>query len=133
MHAVIRVPALLPRLHVLAVLVPEIRGQLLHAGVEEIGVLEHLVVEIILGRQAQRARLDAHVDVFGHQHDRAVRVGFVQKFNDADDLVVGLAAGEPHGQNAADGLGLEEQPPGRVLGAMRLQRDSLVDVGLLRC
>ena len=37
----------------------------------------------------------------------------------ADDLVVGLAAGERRRQLADDRLGLEKQPPGRLFSAVR--------------
>jgi hypothetical protein len=55
---------LFPGLHVLAVRVPEIRREFAHSGVEEIGVLQYLVVEIVLRGEAERAGLDPHVDVF---------------------------------------------------------------------
>ena len=109
-------------------LVPEIRRQFAHAGVEQVGVLEHLVVEIILGGQAQRARLDAHVDVLGDQDHLALGVGFLQVLDHADDLVVGLAGGKPRRQLAVDRLGLQEQPAGRLLVAGVVERDALGDV-----
>ncbi len=68
--------------------------QLAHAGVEQVGVLQHLVVEVVLGVEAQRARLDAHVDVFGHQDDLALRLLCLQVHHHADDLVVGLRGGQ---------------------------------------
>ena len=43
------------RIPCLAVLVPEIGRQFAHAGVEQVGVLEHLVVEVILRLQPERA------------------------------------------------------------------------------
>ena len=55
---------LLPALHAFAVLLPKVSGQLLHACVEQVGIFKHFVVEIVLGIHIQRARLDAHVDVF---------------------------------------------------------------------
>src|SRR5688572_1428226 len=61
--AVVGVAILLPRLDVAPVRIPEILGQGPHAGVEEVGVLQHLVVVVVLGGEAERARLDAHVDV----------------------------------------------------------------------
>ena len=83
--------ALLPALHTLAVLLPEVGGQFGHAGVEEVAVLQHLVVEVVLGVNVQRAGLDAHVDVFRHQHDVALGQLLLQMQADRDDLVVGLA------------------------------------------
>ena len=105
-QAVVGVPGLLPRFHALAVLVPEIGRQFARPGVEQIGVFEHLVVEIILGREPQGTRLDAHVDVLADEDDLALGVRFLQEFNDADDLVVRFAAGEPRRQLAGDRLGL---------------------------
>ena len=68
---VVRVAALLPRLHALAVLVPEIGGELARPGVEELRVLQHLVVEVILGRNAERTRNDGDMTrgaaLFEHQ------------------------------------------------------------------
>ena len=129
-HAVEGAPGLLPRFHLLAVRVPEVGRQLAHAGVEQVGVLQHLVVEVVLGRQRQRTRLDAHVDVLGHQDHLAARVGFLQMADHGEDLVVGLAAGQRRGQLAVDRLGLQEQAAGRLLVALRRQRDAIVDVGL---
>src|SRR6059058_1062100 len=94
----------------------------------KIRVFEDLIVEIILRCEPQRPSLDTHVDVFGNQRDGSVRVRFVQELNDADDLVVGTAACQPHGQDTADSLCLEKQSSGGVFVAMRLERDSLVDI-----
>src|SRR5688572_4664804 len=114
-HAVVRVPVLLPRLDVAPVRVPEILRQRAHAGVEEVGVLEHLVVEVILGVEPQRPRLDAHVDVLRHQHHFALRLALLEGAHDGKDLVVGLARGERRGQAAVHRLGLQKQPAARLL------------------
>ena len=103
---------LFPGLHVLAVQIPEIVRQRANAGVQEVGVFEDLVVEIVLGGESERMRLDAHVDVLGHQDDLALRDFLLQVHHHADDLVVGLAYGQVGGQVSADGLGLQEQVPG---------------------
>jgi hypothetical protein len=121
-------PFLLPGLHVLAVRVPEVARQRAHAGVEQVGVLEHLVVEVVLRRQAQRTRLDAHVDVFGHQHDFALRFFLLQIAHHGENLVVGLAGGEGGRQLAVDRLGLQEQAPLRLLPVFRLDRQPVLDV-----
>jgi hypothetical protein len=90
--AVEGVAALLPALHGLAMALPEVGGQRQHAGVEQVAVFQRLVVEVVLGRQAQCACLDAHVDVLGHQHHVARRgAGLAQALHHAQDLVVGLA------------------------------------------
>ena len=84
-------PALLPRFDAFAVAIPEIGRKLAHARVEEIGVLEHLVVEIILGGEAQRVGLDPHVDVLRDQNDVAPRMRAGELHHNGDDVVVGLA------------------------------------------
>ena len=66
------VPALEPTLH----LVPEGGGEFRAARVHHVGVVEDLVVEVVLGGDPQRGRLDAHVDVFAHEHDRVPGEGF---------------------------------------------------------
>ena len=71
-------------------LVPEVVGQGAGAGIEDVGILEHLVVEVVLGEQVEGTRLDAHVDVFRHQDDRALREFFLQVDNHREDLVVDL-------------------------------------------
>ena len=70
---------------------PEIGRQLHAAGVEQVGILQHLVVEVILCIEAQRAGLDAHVDVFGDEDHRAFGLQLLQMHDHGDDLVVGLA------------------------------------------
>ncbi len=127
-HPVVGMALLLPRLHVLAVRVPEVRRQAPHAGVEEVGVLEHLVVEVILRRQPERARLDAHVDVFRHQHHLALRLLLLQEAHDRQDLVVVLARRQRGRQVAVDGFGLQVEPAARVLPVARLQLQALLDV-----
>jgi hypothetical protein len=101
--------ALVPALHRLAVALPEVGRQLQRAGVEQVAVFERLVVEVVLGRQAQRTRLDAHVDVFGHQHHVALRLLLAQRLHHAEDLVVGLALRQAGRQADVDEVGLEEE------------------------
>ena len=100
---------MLPALHRLAVALPEVGRQRQHAGVQQVAVLERLVVEVVLGRQAQRTRLDAHVDVLRHQHDIAPLLLFAQRLDDAEDLVVGLALRQADRQVDVDQIGLEVQ------------------------
>jgi hypothetical protein len=82
------------------VLVPEVVRQLDDARVQQVGIFQHVVVEVVLGRQAQRARLDAHVDVFRHQHDGAAFLLRFQRTHHGQDLVVGLAGRQPTGSSA---------------------------------
>ena len=79
------------RHHVLAILLPEVRMQLQHAGVQQVGIFQHFVVEIVLCRQAQSTRLDAHVDVFADQSDFTFGMQSVQMADHAQDGVVGFA------------------------------------------
>src|SRR5207302_9283983 len=95
-----------------------------YAAIEEIGVLENLVVEVILGRDPDRMRLDAHVDILGYEDDAALRVQPLQVYHDRDDLVVGLAAGERWRQGGRDRLGLQEQPPARRAATRGLERNT---------
>ncbi len=124
---VVRVPTLLPRLHALAVPVPEIRRQLAHPAVEEIGVLQHLVVEIVFRGDAERTRLDPHVDVFRHQDHAALGVQMLQVHHDREDLVVGLAVRERGGQHGGDDFGLQVQPPGGGAAGLHRQRNAFDD------
>jgi hypothetical protein len=113
--AVVGAAFALPRFDVPAVVVPEVRRQLARAGIEQVGVLEHLVVEIILHRQAQGPGLDAHVDVLGHQDHLAPGIALLQVDHHADDVIVGLADRQVRGNVAVDRLGLQEKAPGDVV------------------
>jgi hypothetical protein len=86
--------------------VPEIRRQLANTGIQEIGVLEHLVVCVVLRREAERMRLDAHVDVLRHQDHVPLGLALLERTDDGEDLVVGLADSERRRQLAVDGFGL---------------------------
>jgi hypothetical protein len=128
------VAALLPALHGLAMAVPEVGRQGQHAGVEQVAVFQRLVVEVVLGRQAQCACLDAHVDVLGHQHHLAAGVLLAQALHHAQDLVVGLALRQTGRQLEIQQHGLEEQLAaglavaglGQVDADARVQRTVLV-------
>ena len=52
--------------------------------------------------------------------------------HDAEDLVVGLAAGELRRQLGDDRLGLQEQAAGGGAAAAGFERDAVVDVAGLR-
>ena len=64
---------LLPAFYPFTVLAPEVRWQSQPAGIEQVGVFQHMVIEVIFGGQTQGTRLDAHIDVFRHQHNAPVR------------------------------------------------------------
>ena len=108
--------------------VPEVRRQFAHAGVEEVDILQHLVVEIVLGGEPQRTRLDAHVDVFGHQDDLPLRLLPLQGHHHADDVIVRLAQGERLGKRAVQRLGLQEQLARGGIRRVALERDARVDL-----
>ena len=130
---VVRVPAVLPRLHRLAVPFPEVAGELLHSGIEKLGVLEHLVVVVVLGRDPQRPRLDPHVDVLAHQDHVALRVQMLQMHDDREDLVVGLAVRERGRQHRSDHLGLQVELAARRTARLGVERDALGDSVRHRC
>ena len=104
---------LLPGLHALAVLFPEIGRQLLHAALEQIRVLDGLVAGIILGLDPDDGRLDPQVDVLGYQRDAGLREFSLQRQRVGEDGVVRAVTGQAVGQRGIEKLGLKEQPPGR--------------------
>jgi hypothetical protein len=69
--------------------VPEICGQFLDTGVEEVGVLDRLVAVIVFGMHAEDRGLDAQVDVLRHQRDTGIRMFFLQRERLREDRVVG--------------------------------------------
>ena len=107
---------------------PEFLGQRTRAGVQEIGVFQHLVVEIIFGGESERTRLDAHVDIFGHQNDLALGLLLLQVLNHADDLIVSLAAGQARWKFANYGFGLQKQAAIGIFIAMRGQGDAFCNI-----
>src|SRR3569623_764136 len=127
LDAVVGLAVGLPRFHAFAVRVPEIGGQFAQAGVLQSGVFQYLVVEVILGRKPQRARLDAHVDVFRHQNDLAFGVMARQEQHDAEDLVVDLAGRQAQRDVAGDRLGLQKQPAGGGVMAVRCEWHAFLD------
>ncbi len=117
----------MPAFHALAMLGPEVVGQQHHPRVQQVLVLEDLVVEVVLGGQAERARLDAHVDVFRHQHDLALRELLLQGADHAQDLVIRLALRQAVRQLDLVELGLQEQLALRIAVAQLGQRQALVE------
>ena len=131
-QTIVRMPALLPRFDAFAVPIPEIGGKLAHTGIEEVGVLEHLVVEIILGGEAQRVGLDPHVDILRDENDAAPGMGARKLHHDGDNVVVGLAARERRWQRHRNRFGLQEQTPGRGAARFLGQRNPLHDRAVRR-
>ena len=122
------VAALLPALDALAVTVPEVGGQLSRARVEEVGVLEDVVVEIVLGEEADGTRLEAHVDVLRHQHHGPRRMRVLQCADHAEDLVVGFAGRQRGRQRLRHRMRLEVEAAAGILVAECRERDAEVDV-----
>ena len=86
---------------------PEVGRQRQHTRVQQVAVFECLVVEIVLSGQAQCTRLDAHVDVLGHQHHIAARQGLAKAHHHTQNLIVGFALGQAGGQLDIEQGGLE--------------------------
>ena len=84
---------------------------------------------VVIGGQAERTRLDPHVDVFGHQHHLTRRVLFAQRFNHAENLVVCLALRQADGQRVIEYLGLEKQAAAGFAVACRVQFQPFGNVG----
>ncbi len=57
-------------------------------------VIDQLVGAVVLGVDATGARLEAHVDVFGDQHHRFLRIAGVQINQLVDDFVVVQVLGQ---------------------------------------
>ena len=108
---------------------PEIARQLFGTGVEQVAVFQRLVVEIILRRQPQCARLDAHVDVFADQNHRHPCVRARQMHEHGKDVVVAFGGGQRSGQRLRDGVGLEKQRARRLPARCVMQRDARAHVG----
>jgi len=123
---------LLPAFDGLALARPEVKRQGKRACIQQVAVFKHLVVLVIVGVEPQGARLDAHVDVLGHQHDFARHIFLAQRLDHAKDLVVSLALRQAHRQGVVEHLGLEKQAAAgfRVPGGVQLQ--ALADVGTVR-
>ena len=126
-EAVVSVAGSLPGFHALAVRIPEIGGQFEHAGIQQVGVFQHLVVGIVFGGQSQGARLDPHVDVFRHQDDLPLGEVSRQEQHHAENLVVDLAGGQGQRDVAGDRLRLQEQLAGGGAMAVRCDRHALFD------
>ena len=102
----------LPAFHLVAVLVPEVGGQGGIAGVEQVGVFQHLVGVVVLGMDADDGGLDPQVDVLRHQGHRPARMRGLHRQRGDQDRVVRLVAGQDAGQRGLGRLGLEEQLAG---------------------
>ena len=129
-HAVEGAAILLPRLHLPAGPVPEVGLQLAHAGVQQVGVVEHVIARVIFGADAERVGLDAQVDVLRDQDDVAVGVALAEVERDAEEGVVGGAGRHAVGQAAAHRLHVKVQAPRIQLRRVRRQPHAAADVAL---
>ena len=110
---------------------PEIVRQPAGAAEQQVEIVDHLVVGVILGSNTEYRRLDAQVDILGNQHDFVVRNFLLEGHDRAQDRVVVLVAGQGFRQLVVVGLGLEEQPAaafeGLVVGIEAVQPQAFVD------
>ena len=109
---VVRAVGFLPRAHVLAVRLPEVRRQRRETGVEHVGVLDRLVAVVVLGVHADDRGLDAQVDVLRHERDARVGVQRLQRQRLREDHVVGAMPRKIVRQRRVELAGLEEEPAG---------------------
>ena len=100
--------------------VPECRRQFSVAGEQQAEIVQRAIVFVVFGGDAVDRRLDAQVDVLGHQHDRHVLVLLAQRNDGGEDQIVRNLAFFPGGSRlgllrleveAADlGAAVELQP-----------------------
>ena len=77
-------------------------GSSQHAGVEQVGVLERLVVEVVLGGRPSARALMRMLMSFDTSTTSRPRLLLAQAPDDAEDLVVGLAVRQAGGQRGVD-------------------------------
>jgi hypothetical protein len=84
----------------MCLLFPEVGSYRGAAGKDQIGVVNGLVVEVVLGREPHCRRFDTDVDVFTDEHDVLVGKKLRQRTHYSQNHVVGLVVREPGGQFA---------------------------------
>ena len=114
---------------------PEIGRQRRDAGEQQVGILDRAVVEVVLRVDAEDRRLDAQVDVLGHQRDAHRRHLHLQRQRVAEQRVVDALAGQRVRQPGRQAAGLEEEPAGGrllavIAGAPGRQLEAAVDLVL---
>jgi len=127
-HSVEGGATLLPRLHVLAVGLPEVGGQLKAAGIEQVCIIDDLVVEVVLGPQAHGMGLDANVDVFGDQDNLALRILGLECTDHTQNEIVGLEGGQSCNGRHLQLLGLEIEPSGGIAVANAIQSNAAIQM-----
>ena len=100
---------------------------------EQVRILDGLVARVVLGVHPDDGRLDAQIDVLGHQRDASVGEFLLQRQRVGENGVVGAVAGEAVRERGLEELRLEEQPPcGRALAVIDRhrgrQREPAVDL-----
>ena len=140
LDAVQRVTVLLPGLHPLTVIIPELGRQLAHAGVQQVAVFEHLVVEVILRQQPESTGFDAHVDVLGNEDHRTIGIGALEVDDDRQNLVIDLGCRQPCREVTTDRFGLQEETAAGQFARRPVELDALIDAlvdagddGIERC
>ena len=71
-------------------LFPEVGCDRSAAGEDQIGVVNGLVVEVVLGREPHRCSFDADVDVFAHEHHALIGKELGQGAHDGQNHIVSL-------------------------------------------
>ena len=126
--AVKSVGALLPALDRTAMGSPNIGRKRQGAGIQQVAIFQRFVVLVVVGGEAQRARLDSHVDVFGHQDDLSWSVLLAKGLHHAKDLVVCFSLRQAGGQCVTQQLRLEEQFAASRAVTGRAERQTRRDV-----
>ena len=80
--------------HVLAVGFPKVGRKYLDTGVEQIGIFQHLVIEVVLRIHTQCAGFDTHVDILADKDNFTVKLLFVQEHHDTQYRVVRFAVSQ---------------------------------------
>jgi hypothetical protein len=109
-HAVIRPRLLVPGLDVVAVRLPEVRGQRGDAREQQVRILDRAVVVVVLGVHAEDRRLDAQVDVLGDEGHARARHLHLQRERVTEERVVDAVPvpGQRVRQPGRETPGLEE-------------------------
>ncbi|OPZ10934.1 MAG: hypothetical protein BWZ07_02355 [Alphaproteobacteria bacterium ADurb.BinA280] len=77
-----------PRPKIAFVSIPKIHRKLSRPTVEQIEIIKRPIILVVFGRNPRDGCLDAHVDVFGHQHDFRARALLAQPDDRQQDLIV---------------------------------------------
>ena len=99
----------LPAFNCFSLFRPKVYGEGQRPRVEKIAIFQGFIVLVVLGRQAQCAGLDPHIDVFRNKDYLSLLVKLAKRLNDTQDLIVCLTLRKTGGQAVFQGLGLEKK------------------------